>query len=252
MTTPTQAQSQSPISKTTSEPVTEAMIDDYLYQLYDKIGKQRIVRYEEDVLKARIVTSHLSVENDNRYRQHFSDTLDHYRQLTGLTIKEYHQSEYIENIYFEMIVVDAPLWKITAHKFYRPFFHGTLPEAQVQQRLQKLKEQDPKVYVQHFVPEKTKHINMSFGLVNVGHENTTQSGPNSVVNTMSDVFFMMFVDSKRKIDGIKSVTRGYGLQPIDTAYIQALYSPQIHAGMDITQAKPRLKQHMMNTLHPAE
>lgn len=230
--------------------ITESMIDDYLYQLYDKQDKTQIVRYEEMEIKASFAHAKLTEQERNLYHQYFRQNLALYQQWTSTKITEIPSGPSKENITFAMVVANMPIYEIVQHKPYWQFFIGNRSRSEARDIIGKLKDNPPLVTSRIFTRDMNRSIFFGVFLIDGSHVELDKDKNQKIIDLADTLFFEIFTHTVHNIHQLPSIMTAEhtDLLPLDIAYIQALYAPNIESGMDIKTAKPLLKFHMIRRL----
>ncbi|MPQ76480.1 hypothetical protein [Hydrogenovibrio sp. JE_KL2] len=255
-----------------SETITEEMVASYLDQAL-KSQTKGIVRFEKgyletalnrsldrykelhgktEYLKAGLSVAKVSPELKEKLFEHFKSNLARYRKLTGLKIRYIPQGSNERNVYFDMAVAGMPVYQMsTSSAYVNRLYHGKKGE-KLQQAIEREKQRNSIYKTSLFIRRENRSVNMAIGLLDSTHPLIEKKGVNSVLGNMNQMFFNMFTDTinVRDLPSILVVPNyKYGdIQPLDVAYLKALYSNEIHSGMPLEQAKPILKKHMISYL----
>ena len=255
-----------------SETITAEMVESYLDQALKNQSKgivcfekgyletalnRNLDRYKElhgkpEYLKAGLSVVKVSPDLKDKLFEHFKSNLDRYRKLTGLKIRYIPQGSNEKNVYFDMTVAGMPVYQITTYPAYKFWlYHGKKGE-KLQQAIEREKRKKSIYKTSLFIRRENRSINIAIGLLDAIHPLIEKTGKNSVFSNMNMMFFGMFTETStvKSLPSILVVPNyKYGdIQPLDIAYLKALYSKEIHSGMPLEQAKPILKKQMLSFL----
>lgn len=246
---PVLAQSENKAQEKNSD-ITESMIDEYLKLAFSQ--KNKVVRYEEEELKARMIFFFDKETHERSWLGQFQTNIQRYQELTGMKIRFIPPTEVEDNTFLKIIIstnlsiADLMFKTALKERFYPNLQNGDLKKA-YQKELIASNFYKGKDWIR-----KNGSLNLSISLIDANHKSVSKAiHVNYKINLLfAETFTFTAFNKKSELVSIFSLKRKYNdLQPLDIAYIKATYSDAIQAGMSASKAIPFLKKHMLDTLN---